>query len=335
MPRPPAGATGLGASTSRSTRVDTQIEGSKIFVVTKLVDIGYLTNRFDVNPEAEPMRSLVVHGVFEHGGVPVEAASDERLSFDPRANMVKYLTAARGGGEPADDEVVDFGEIVGRPVQVSVKSVPVRDGNGFWLRLSAPTALIEGTPIPECLAAYVAAPDIAREPFRWLNEEQLAQVKRKLGPERQVNGGANEQRPPATGPTAIAIPGSQITNAGWEEPAKVLRRVLDGRFHGDISLMYEYFQREMSAGDPIAVDVLGFMGVRESDEHIVFRFAGRSDADAKDLGDALVKFEKSGPPKKEAPAAGAPAAAAPDEPAPEGPGEPDESGEVDPDDLPF
>ncbi len=290
MPRPPAGATGVGGGgVSRSTSSDVAIEGSKIFVVRELVDIGYLRNRFDTNVDAEPIRSLVLRGVLVHDGQTIDVNTDERISFDPRANLTKYLAAVRGGATVPDDEVVDFNEIVGTPIQVTVKSHPVKNGTGFWLRISDPASLIEGMPTPDVLQPYCLPADGT---FVWLEEDRLAEIKRKLGP--VVEKGSEQERPPDRSDGAIAIDGSEITNGVWREVAPVLRRVLGDRFEGQITAMHDHFETAMQGGDAKAADVLGFIGAKDTDPAaIVFKFGGRTDADARDLAAALEALEES------------------------------------------
>ncbi|KKN69171.1 hypothetical protein LCGC14_0443470 [marine sediment metagenome] len=290
MPRPPAGATGVqtAGGSGPSNKIDAAIDGSKFFVVRELVDVGYLRNRFDKNPDAEPMRSLVIKGMLLHDGKAVEVSMDTRISFDPRATITKFLTAARGGVAPSDDEVVEFSEIIGKPIQVTAKSAPRSKEAGFWLRLSDPVAPIEGTPIPEVLEQYCVPTD---EPFAWLEEELLAAIKRKMGPATQK--GEEQESPPDRSDGAIAIDGSEITVGVWREVAPVLRRVLDDLFDGEITAMHDHFEEAMQGGDAKAANVLGFIGPKDTDPAaIVFKFGGRTDADAQDLKTALEAYEQ-------------------------------------------
>lgn len=288
MPRPPAEATGITeGGVSRSSKTEVLIEGSKLFVIRELIDIGYLRNRFDTNLDAAPIRSLVIRGVLVHDGEAIEVNTDERISFDSRANLTKYLTAVRGGTPVPDDEVVDFNELVGVPIQVTVKSQPVKNGQGYWLRISDPASLVEGTPTPDVLRPYCVPADGT---FVWLDEERLAAVKRKLEPAETK--GKEQTRPPDQSDGAIAIEGSEIHVGVWREVAPVLRRILDDRFGRDITRMHDHFEAAMQGGDAQAADVLGFIGASNKDPAaIVFKFGDRTDADARDLAAALTAFD--------------------------------------------
>jgi hypothetical protein len=202
---------------------EVQIDGTFVFVAESVTDCGWLSNRFDKNPDREPMRSLIISGVIAVEGEAVRIATDSRISFDPRANLIKFISASRGGTKIGDDEVVDPAEFVGIPISLKVESQAARDG-GYFLRMKDPAALVEGTPIPECLAHSIRHPDADPEPFVWLDEAEVARrYDKAIEWQREDDGGGPQDGPPhpaQTAPAAAAPPPAQAQRPNTPPPAR-------------------------------------------------------------------------------------------------------------------
>ena len=326
------GATGVSERTPgrRSETSDVEINGTKVFVATEVEDVGWMRDRFTRDESAPPYRALIIRGYFALGEKAIPIANDERISGDERANIIKYVTAARGGKAPGKTEAVDFGEIIGKPIMVTVSSRP-RGGakGGYWLSMKAPSALVDGLTPPACLREYLTD---SWPPFEWIDEDVLRREYLRLVPSE---AGAEAQPQPATErsaartdnpPAQQATPDSEpmfpghatVTRGVWSIVGPVLREVLDQHYDGAlIQLREAALHIETDQETPMSVRmaaqaVLGW-AVLKQDGSPTLRVAGKTDGDAEALQAALITLAQHEAAKRAV----------------------DTEGDIDPDDLPW
>lgn len=301
------GATGLPerGPTKTSETSDEEIKGTKVFVATEVEDIGWRKNLFDRKPDAPPYRALVVRGFIAHKDRAVPISNDEKISGAPKSNCIGYITAVRGGSAPDKDEEVDFGEIVGKAIQVTVSSRARSSGGGYWLSMKQPTALMDGMTVPACLREYLTD---NWTPFRWMAEDALERQHAQLvgattgSAEEHPNapterrGGAEQPAPPHDGKAAMQWPGHAfVTKETWSGVAPVLRQLVDRFFDGSLVEMRGQFERmlkefrEQDSSDGIerVERVLEWVTVNE-DGDVKFSVKERTDQDAIYFRDDLV-----------------------------------------------
>jgi hypothetical protein len=232
--------------------VGTPINGSKCFVATEIVDVGYLRNRFDKNPDAEPMRSLVIRGFIAVDGEPIAIATDVKISYAKSANLLRWVTAGRDGKKPGDDEEVDPGEFAGVPIMVTVES-QARDGTSeYWLRMKDPAPMPDEMNVPDCLTQYLMADP---PPFAWKSEADVADHRERImalqrgevgdAPGRPPHPAQGEERGNERGQTAATA----ALDEAWKEANKIYQAAAGA------AIKKAGFDRETSAADQqVALD---------------------------------------------------------------------------------
>lgn len=283
MPKPPEDLQGKSAPQSQRSydRTKPRAEnGSYIFTVKSIRDLGYVESKFHQDVEegsgGKPMLRVVVEGA-QPGGDAFVLSRDITHSYDKRSILCLLAVAILGVDLKDEDVVIDYRQLPRGQFLGQVKSRKYHpkgdDGNP---QEDVDNYFTEWFGEPMALPAGVAgAPAPARE---------------------AADPGPDRVSEPVEPGAEIAIAGSTITKAVWDDVGPLLREMLDKYFNGRPHEMRTYLVGKGEAeftGDlqGHAEAITSWMHERGGGpQDVVFNFRDRSNADAEDLGLALKQF---------------------------------------------